>query len=550
MMMLSVLLSMNIYITTSSSRGITDEDVDIITAKVIEVIDGEAIKVMVSEPSIPKVMLVKMIGIDTESSMEAIDYTYSNLMGKTVMLTGDHNSHLFETVNGWDHMYVYRTPVKSFNEELVEKGLAKVDESYLGAEQYFELIECQSKAKKNFLGLWKEYEESKNQKVININTATIQEIIDTLEDTSSIIASAIVNYRRYNPYNSIEEVKFAHENITAEWFEKHKYNMSVITDINSANLFELSSLFATYKDHTIANSIIEYRIFNPINNIEDIYKINGITETYKSIEDFITVIPAKIYIDKNVKVANINTASVSQIVEATNLSTYRANKITEARDDGKYIIKTLGELEKGNQGLSSYDSKRFLDNMSLYTNMNTALEFELESLFGKVNVTDARRDKLIDYIINLRPYNNKSDLIRILGIYYNYLSPYIYTNETEIPEYLNINLCNKNYAMIMLGLDSTSADTYLITEEYYKDSSDINFNYEPYTNKFSLFTNINKASVEELKHMHDQMPLALVEDIIEFRAKQPFNSLEEVEKLFKEDYEAIYKDIKDFIVLY
>lgn len=554
----------NIINISSYARSITLQDKNITVGKVIEVISGEAIKVMeYSKNGDNKVVLIKMIGIDTESSQEAMDYTYNDLLGKTVMLLPDSYNNTFKQMDNFVYRYVYNSPIKSVSEELLEVGFAKVDDTFKYAQQYSDLLEVEAKAKESKLGRWYDYSSKNVGSIVNINTATSTMLSNYLEDTPISVASSIVNYRIYNPYNSIEEIKFASPHCTKDWFDKNKDRLSVVTDISTASHSEISSLFYnTSLSDEMADKILQYRLFNTITSVDEIKTITGLKTYYKKMQKFIVLKPTKKYIENDAKVVNLNTASTSEIRSVSLLSQHQSEQIVRDRKNQKYIFKSLGELQKAGK-LTKYQVDRYGDNFSVFTNLNTALENELKSLFGSISINTSSRDMIVKNIIKYRPYTSKKQVRNVIGVnYYKKISPYIYTTESYNPEYININITDRNYAASILGMSENDTKYYTKSHVRYKGSSNISFNYTNYNMKFSLVTNINTASKYELDHLYARIweknkyeyvkvPSDIIKDIIEFREEVPFSSLEEVSKIFNKHGKInIYNYLKDYIVFY
>lgn len=563
-MTMMLLIIINLSNFSSLARPITFNDMDITLAKVVEVISGEAIKVIEEDNNSNKtVKLIKMIGIDTESSTEAMEYTYNRLLGKRVMLLPDSNDLTFDRIDGWDYKYIYLLSSKSLSEELLELGLAKLDDSFNEAEQYSDLDKAQLKAKEEKKGVWENYKNKNATIGVNINTATYTDLVDVLEDTTSSMAYSIVNYRKYNPFNSVEEIKFCNTAFTKEWFDKNRNKMSVISNISTASFEELKSLFNdTELGDTLAKNIVQYRLFNVINSVYEVRKIPGMYHNYSKIEEFIALKPINEYVEKEIKVVNLNTASIKQIRRTCYFSVNRADQIVKERNNQKYIIKSLGELEKKGY-LSRYEISRYSDNFSLLTNINTAKEHELESLFGFIDMIDETREDLVKRIVDNRPYTTKIELKNIItSTYYNKLEPYIYSVDSEIPEYININITDRYNAVKLFNMDDKESDKYLKNRIRYTFSKNIKFDYTNYASDFSLFTNLNTASRYELeniygrvwkdsKYQYIRIPKEIIDDIISFREDQPFCSLEEVSEIFsKHKQKNIYNSVKDYLVFY
>ncbi|GKX28744.1 hypothetical protein SH1V18_12240 [Vallitalea longa] len=562
-----VIVAINCNNFSSMARSISYNDVDITLAKVVEVISGEAIKVIEENSNSDKsTKLIKMIGIDTDSSMKATEYTYNQLLGKRVMLLPDSNNDTFDKIDRYEYKYVYLAANKSISEELLELGLAKTDTSFEKAEQYDDLVKAQNMAITENKGVWDNYKGKKALVGVNINTATSEELMDILDDTTSEMAYSIVNYRKHNEFNDIKEIKFVNSDFTKEWFDKNRNKMSVVSNIKIASFEELRSLFGNTKiGKELANNIIDYRLFNTLDSINDIRKVPNMYNKFNDIEEYISLYTLTDYEDKDdVKVINLNTASARQIRRTCTISSKRSYDIVKERDKQGYIFKSLGELEKKDL-LTRGEILYYSDNLSLFTNLNTAKENELLSLFGCIDISDSSKEKLVDKIIDNKPYVSKKDLDKkniIPSKYYDMVETYIYASQSELPEYININITDRYKAAELFDIDGKEADKYIKSRKKYKFSKYIKFDYEKYASDFTLYTNINTASKYELeniygrvykdnKYQYLRLPADIIDDIIDFREDQPFNSLDEVSEIFSNNKKmSFYNNIKDFIVFY
>ncbi len=525
---------------------------DLIMAKVIEVIDGEAIKVIETHNDAQEVKLIRFIGVKTNASQEAMDYTYNQLIGKVVFLLKDDNAASFPKQEDWEYRYVYHTLAQSISEELLMYGYATIDEAFKNADQYKDLIQSEEYAKQKRFGLWKDYTElTSNSNKININVATVEDLMNHFEGLSSLTAYDIFHYREHNSFNTIEEIKFASDEIDKEWFDENESKLSVVTDINSAGINELVSLLSNYSNNEeLAEKIKEYRLFHWFEKPEDLTKVEDIYETHvKSIERFIATTPVKEFIDPDSIVANINTATKNQIKVATNMSSDKLYDLLKLRDDKNYMFKTLGELEKGTD--EDLEIKKYIDNLSIYTNVNTAGEYELKTIFGGLNISDSTLDTVVKNVISTRPFLEKKDIKKLVGAYYDDIEPYIYTKVSELPKLVNINLSSKTYVVSVLDMESIDAKKYTTNKYHYTYYRDFNFSYKPYKERISIYTNINTASYDELNHLASTLSSSMVNRIIEYRQEQPFTSLGEVNDFFSEHgHHHAYTQIKDYIVFY
>lgn len=542
----------NLSFITSASLNLESNSVEI--GRVIEIIDGEVIKVWFfqNDSVEPDIRIIKMIGINTNGSQEAYEYTLNNLLGSVIYLDYDLNDESFPKIEGFQYAYVYKDFDKTFSEELLLRGYASVDNSFIKAKQYMKYLEAEKYSGTNI-----DTGSIYYSNVININTAPSSLLSEHLEDVTSTDASNIINYRTYNPINTPEEIKFVSSKFDKEWFEKNKDLFNVTTNLNYASIYELKSLFPSYSNSsTLAQEIEDYRLFNVITDIEDIKELTGMSSYYSNFEKYITTNNTpKSYIDENLKVVNLNTSTVSEFTTATNLSSYTGNNIINLRDNNKYVFKSIGELEKYSNPLSFSNSYMFRDNVTVYTDINNANKFELQSLFGIYDITDIVKEHLADKIIRHRPYNDKEELKTLIGIYYNKIEPYIYASESELnsieDDAININTADKDYAINYLNMNLIDANTYKNHSSKYYSRNNINFNYDNYIGKFTLYTNINTATYNELIMLHEDMTVSLVSDILALRNEEVITSISELSDIFEShDKTSILNEVDDFIVFY
>lgn len=527
-------------------------------AKVIDIIDTDVIKVWYyySDFDQPQIKIIKMIGIDTNNYQEAFDYTLTTLLGSIICIVEDPNSDLFPKVDGLDYeyAYVYKNFDKTFNEELLEVGYATVNDDFILAKQYNDLVNAQQKAVVNKVGIWNIpgiYKEP----ILNINLASTDLLREILIDTSDKAISNIISYRKDNPFNTIEEIKFADESLDYKWYEKNKDFLSVVTNINQANIDELRCLFPyAYKRQELAQQIIDYRLFNHFDSITEVKELYDVATYYNLFSDFITFIPYNEYIDTDLKVANLNTCATNDFTEATGLSQLTGKDIIKLREDNKYIFKTVGELTQKNNPLNHYFDFKFIDNLTAFTDINNAYAYELKTLFGLFdNLSDNTKDALALKIIDNRPYSSRTQLASIIGKYYPKIEPYIYAYTSELKESININTASTTYVVKHLSMNSIDAKVYKEYREKntYKSVKEINFDLTNYGDKITLYTDVNTASYFELLHLHENMTSEVALEIIEFRSREPITSAEELIDIFNTYGKiTVYNDIKDYLVFY
>jgi DNA uptake protein ComE-like DNA-binding protein len=527
-------------------------------AKVIDIIDGEVIKVWYyyTDFNMNEVQMIKMIGIDTNANQEAYELSLNSLLGSTVYIVEDDYSDTFPSVNNLDceYAYVFRSYYQTFNEELLLAGLAEVNEAYVNAVGYSDLVEAQRIAKLNEVGIWDTGTDTA-EPIININVASYDALSEVIEDSSYDLITQIMEYREENPFNSLEEIKYVSSTFDYDWFEANQDNLSVVTNINSANKNELMTLFPnSYTAVDLAESIIDYRIFNNFDSVEEIKDVLSAVPYYSTFYEYISLASNQYYEETDKKVANINTCNLVDFEEATDLSDEAYNSLFTYRSVNEYTIKSINELTVDNNPLDYSYYYEFMDDLSVFTDINNANEFELKSLFGSTyGLSDSDKEDLAEQIIANRPYIDISDLKKVIGSYYDNISPYIYAYTSKTQEYININTADPEYVAEYLGLSNDEAEDYIeYREDYdYDEPSDIDFDLTDIGDKISLYTNVNTASYFELVHLHEEMTEDIANAIISLRNEQVIAHGEEIEALF-EDYDEseIYSDIEDYLVFF
>ncbi|MDA3844999.1 MAG: thermonuclease family protein [Vallitaleaceae bacterium] len=553
-----VLCMMMVLIPTNKSDGhkLNLETDKPRTAKVIEVIDGEVIRVLYyySDFKLPEVKIIKMIGINTYGKQEAYEHTLTSLLGQVVFILGEENNNFpsVSTLNA-SYAYVYSTMGRSMNEELLMNGYAMVDPAFKDAKYYDDLLVAEELAKQSEVGFFMETGDL-IPAMFNINTASFDTMQQYLVDTTDEAIQKIIDYRTYNMFESVGEVKYADTSLNHEWFLANQGIYSAITNLNNANTYELASLFTGAADPgRLAEAIEQYKVFNVIDDISSLKQIAEVTNYYYSIEPFIDTKSEKQYTNSLIKVANVNTCTTSDLIAATGLSEWYGTQLKSERSYNDYYYKNVGETLVQGAPLYTSNAYRYSDNLTAFTDINTANRFELNTLFGLFNeLSSSAKDELVSDIIALRPYDSVAELkLAIDSKYYNGIQGYVYVTSNDLPKSLNVNLADSAVLDSCLGmsaLDMTSYGTY--TKNYdYVNPNDINFNISGKGSKIALYTDINTASYYELLNLNRNMSADIVGAIIEFREDERITSLDEVLYIFtKYNRSYLYLELQDFIV--
>lgn len=521
----------------------------------IDIIDGEALVVKFGDSNI----FIKLIGINSEASEKALQYMNNHVKGKYVYVETEdiYNGDVPDTKYYYAYVYLKDTG-EMVNYNLLKEGLVDLKTAHLSAAKYFELSSAQSYAKSKKIGIWQPdttYKSSSKSKSnskytysgdgININTASSSQLTELKSITSSI-ASNIIDYRKENPFNNIEELKFVN-GITKDIYDDIYDEITVITNINTADSDELLTLSGLTKTDT--ESIIDYRDKNGrFTSLEQFYTKTNLTSSDYENNRYFIALDYNTSVDYRISstVVNINTASYSQIKSASSgiLSSSEAEAIVDNRKEG-YSYKTLMELcYLPSSSISVSDINRLEDNFNLYTDINEADTDELRSLFGN-GYTSSEVEKIKDK----RPFNNISDIEDIIGSSkYNEIKDYIYVDTYREDDRVNLNLASKSQ-LDTLSLSSDEISRIRNRQKEMTYPNQIPFNISDINKEVSLYTNINTATRDELETLYD-MSSSLIDDIIDYRDDQPFGSSDEIEDFFRDKSERnIYNEIYKFLVV-
>lgn len=529
-------LSANIPVVAKQINNIIKSSV---TARVLQVLSSDTIKVELSNKD---TAYIKLRGIDTKGFDESFDFLTNTLLGQTVTLVKDGTSY-----NGgqFNYMVVYLNGV-NINEQMVANGYAVIDKKQDKGTDYTKLALAQDSAKEKYAGMWV-YEDPnfstitgfsggavmQTQDKININTASKTQLQTLLLGINDTVAQNIISYREHNPFSNIQEIKFV-EGFTKKMYDDNKYALTVSTNINKANEFELRSLGIA--DEDISN-IVEKRNQKEFTSITQLksyiprdlyYKI----ENYVSITDQSTVKDAT-----DIKKANVGLSDTSYLTEAG--APYKlAKNIVSYRENG-YTYKTLSEVAKlGTENISLKDVYYLQDTLDVYTNLNTENKNELVAIFGTTN-----GEKIYN-----ATYTDISQLTNIISTtQYNKVKANVYV-DTIKNEYININTATKE--QMQEAKLSTEQINKIIAQRPITNPSQFHIDVSNVNDKISIYTNINTASEKELKSLNNNIDDILIQKILKYRKEEPFGSIEEVEQFFKDSgYPITFKAIKNYIVV-
>lgn len=520
------------------------------SAKVIEVIDGDAIKVQLLENN--DTALVRLIGVDAQGYNEAVTFLTQYLLGQTVVVSTDYN--IVSPSGIWNNMYVSLNG-QSVNAMLIEKGYGIANGSHIASGEYSTYLTAQRTAKGKNIGIW-EYGVRENTAAnnyglityvagnsyktginININTATAETLAKELNNVTSSVASNIVRYREKNPFNTIDEIKFV-DGFTKDLFNENKNIIVVCTNINDADEQELYSLGFVTEDEV--DDVISYRKrHNDISYISILKEEKLISETrYNKIKDYIAIRDKdKIDITINETTVNINSASQSNLTSA-GMSSTDASKVIDYRTKG-YTYKTLMELVKiPGIGLSESNVNQLEDNLSVKTDINDATASEMKSVFGN----DATK------VIAKRNYYDPADVKEyVTSSKYETIKNIIYTGAAET-NYVNLNTAT-TAQLTEMGFSSSDAAK-LAAVSNMKTAKDLPVDISYNNANAALYTNINTASKKELQSLNHGITEGLISEIISYREEQVFGSKEEISEFFNQrNAFGFYNSVKEYLVV-
>lgn len=524
--------------------------------RVVEVIDGEVLKVWFFQQNkgAPVMKIIKMIGINTQANDEAYQYSVDNLLGNVVYLLYDISSDSFPKQEGMVYAHVYKTTKESVSESLLYAGLADVDERFIHARNYYDLVSAKERAKINGMGKYAINDLTITNK-ININTATSQQLQEGL-GISEDLALKIINYRFYNKFNYKDELSFVDDSFSRTWFEANNHKYNVVTSLRYGTVNELSSLFSSAQlGLVMAQHIEQYRLFNPVEKLDVLHNITALKPYTLAIIPYLTLEEEQYFNEDKIKVANVNTSNVFDLVNATGIDSVTLQRIIQMRKDNRFTIQTVAELFKANHPLFQQSYGRLEDNLTTYTDVNQANFFEMTSLFGLWDYTLKERESFAALLIENRPFTTKTNFNKALREidkdnkgFESSISPFTYVYRNDRPETININTAERSDVIAYLKMTDMDAKSYQLYSAY-EHIDTARFNIEAYKGRFSLYTSINDATAAELKLLHRNMTPQLIESIIAARSYKRIANPEELRRIFaSRGLINVYERIQKYIV--
>lgn len=545
---ISLILCLLLVFSMSVSNTFAETYSEILGTKVvnvIEIIDGDAIKVKVLETG--EIARIKLLGVDARGYNGGIDYLRNTILGANVVVSTDNS--VPTPIDGWNILYVTYNGI-NINKTLIDKGYAVANASHSSSGYFDSLISAQDNAKYRSTGIWDNGSTNSSRREeayrtgyindnVNINTANASTLADRLSGVDRNLADEIIKYREKNPFNTVSEIKFV------KGFDRRLYDlnvniMAVSTNINRASREELLTLGNIEKRE--ADDIIDSRDKKNFTTINQLRTKDLITQSlYNKISKFITTEGIDTLVDYTVgtTVVNANTASYDELVSA-GMSREEAQIVVNYRKNG-YTYKTLMELGKlPGINLTEKELNYLEDNVHVFTDINNCKDSELRSIFRSMDVSKIREG---------RNYNNISDLQTkglITNDMYNDVKDILYTG-TFRSNRVNINTATAEQ-MQNAGFSSSEAAE-IINKRKFLTSDDLSFDLKHNNTNAALYTNVNTASQDELKSLNNGITSDLVDRLLNYRNDQPFGSYDELEEFFNDNSaSSVYNSIKEYIV--
>ncbi len=512
---------------------------------VVDVIDANALLVKTStgEPA-----FVRILGIDSSESELAKTYAENLIEGEIVTVRTDSS---YPSLQGrWNYMHVYKGN-ESVAETLLKTGLVKIDKQTLTSSTNQNYMQSESTAKQEGYGIWNDGFTNTNNRVsanaININTASKDEINDMLKEEFGdeyseykFVSTSIINYRRDNYFNTIDELKFV-DNMTKEIYDDLRSCFTVVTNINTAQIPELESLINI--SNSEAKDIQKYIRENGHTTFSELYKEDVISKAdYESNEMFVTSSSDnKLDATDPDVIVNVNTASEEQLEDA-GVSSSDAEDIVEELESG-FTFKNLTEVyEHDDINISKDEYIAYEDNLTFVTNINNASKSEIESLFG-----DDYKEETVDKIIKNRPIDDSTQLIELIGKdEYDKIKSNIKFDDEPI-EYFNINTVTKD-ELREKDIDESSIKWILNKQGRIYDMEDLSDDLLEYDSMFTIYTNINNVTSKEIQSLDDNITTSLADKIVRDARRERFASEDEIEEIFEDkDLEEEFYDIRKYI---
>ena len=519
------------------------------SARVLEVIESNVYRLLILDRQSPHVEVYGLIGVKPNGNRQAYDYSVKKLLNQTVYLLEDSN---IPAKNGVRFCYLYADLNISHNEDLIKQGLALADSDFKTAKAYLTLTRSQESAKTQGLGIFDYSDKKATERILNLNTASVDQIAMHF-DIDSFQASAWHSRITENPINRMAELRaLDKEFFTPEKIMEYTPQIHLRTNLQTALPYEITSLTGRISDSSkITDRILQYRLFHSLASEEDFKKLGLLESQRKALQPYLTYGEQYYeFFGAGTKVVNINSADETQIISALNVSSAQAAILVNYFKQSSYPLRNVEELFKPyfplNKELSSITA--LSDNIHLLTPINEAEETEIRSLFGKVNVGGYQLAGLIKDIMNKRPFRDQAALEKVIGkSYAAQIAKYIYFDTLPQTNLLNLNTAGKDKLAKELHLTTFQASQ---LRSQYLNPSELPEFLTKHASRITLYTNVNRASLEELMQLTPDMTQALAEDIVKARTGEGFYVLEDLRKVFeKHNRQDTFDKIQKFLIL-
>lgn len=519
-----------------------------IPAKVLEIIESNVYKLMVFDSNTPRIETYRLIGVKSNGNQMAYDYSIKKLLNQTVYFLEDTNIPL---QNGIRHCYLYVDFSVSHNEDLIQKGYAEVDAAYQSAKDYLKYTRSQKLVKELSQGIYNFSDKDNGGRILNINTASAEQMsvhfgVDVYKASSwrARIAG--------NPINHLFELRALDKDFfTQETILEYAPSIHLRTNLQDALPYEIASLTAGLADNGfITDQILKHRFHHDITGVDELNKINILPAHRNAIKPYLTFTNHYYNFSGEEKIVNVNTASAEQIVSALQTNLSQAVILRDYKKTHSYPLRNVEELFKVYFPLNSQAlaMDRMSDNIHLYTDVNSAGEFEIRSLFGKISITEYQLGNVVKEIVKHRPFADFSAFEKTVGrTYASQMKEFVYFNTLPETDLLNVNTAGKD--KIAKGLNLTVNQKNQLNKRYLSPKELPEF-LNKHLDKITLYTNVNRAGYEELLALTPEMTSALAKDIIEGRLGDGYYTLSDVQTIFKKHHlEEVYHRIKNYLIL-
>ena len=512
-------------------------------AQVINVIDGDSMRVRNIHTG--EIALVRLLCVDATGRDDAFNYLTARLTGKRVTLETD--SYVNQFTDRWNLVYVTYNG-QSVNADMLANGYGVLNESHRSASRYRQFARNQDDARENEVGRWAPEEpegmHAYSGNGVNINTATAEQLQNILNGVNATTARNIVRFREKNPFRRVGDIKFV-DGFTRTIFDNNRRFMTVSTNINTASREELSTL--TDVTNSMIEKLLDHRADSNFRSLSILYARDIFPyDVYNLNEPFMST-ANRSTIEHTVpnRIVNINTATHSQLT-GVGFSSRQADALIEHR--ARYGYKTIEELMfVPGVAIARTVVDEIYNNLTVRTDINNAPITEIRSLLGSNN---NNANDTANRIERNRRYRNIEQLRdHVSDSVYNSFRPYVYINASDaVPTRVNLNTATREQ-LLGIGLSASQAAS-IESSRPINHPGRLTVDTSPFDLRVALYTNINEATLDELRTLHTRMTDDYIDAIVDYRRVQPFASQNELRDFFANQLfiTSIYNDIRDFVV--